>query len=344
MIKTNNELKDFLHKIEAEKTLAIDTEFKRVNSYYPQLCLLQIACDSATDCIDVLADINLEPLFDKLYDEQTLWVVHSARQDIEALYCLCSCLPKQIFDTQIAAGLVNYPMQVSYQALTESLQGVYLEKAYTRFDWTTRPLPDEAVQYALDDVKYLLQNHRLLTKALEQQSKIHWQTEESNTLLNESLYKPPISESWRRLKGFSRLSKKAQLFAAQLASWREYQAIKTNKPRRWVMSDDKLFAYATGKQKLSKLATTKFRDFVSKQPNLDTQDFSQKKHTPPTKAEKHQKQMLQKLIQDKANQYNLSAEMLANSKSILRYIRGDHTVGFCKGWRFELLREDLNAK
>ncbi|MBT5286949.1 MAG: ribonuclease D, partial [Candidatus Thioglobus sp.] len=159
MIQTPTQLRDFLHSIKDETELAIDTEFKRVNTYYPVLCLVQIATKKNTDCIDVLALDDLNPLFDKLYQDDCLWIVHSARQDIEALHYLSKQLPKQLFDTQIAASLVNYPAQISYQALTESLQNVHLEKAYTRLDWTIRPLPDEAIEYALDDVRYLLKNY-----------------------------------------------------------------------------------------------------------------------------------------------------------------------------------------
>jgi len=167
MIQTPTQLRDFLHSIKDETELAIDTEFKRVNTYYPVLCLVQIATKKNTDCIDVLALDDLSPLFDKLYQDDCLWIVHSARQDIEALHYLSKQLPKQLFDTQIAASLVNYPAQISYQALTESLQNVHLEKAYTRLDWTIRPLPDEAIEYALDDVRYLLKNYHQLKTQLK---------------------------------------------------------------------------------------------------------------------------------------------------------------------------------
>jgi ribonuclease D len=107
MIQTQAQLSDFLHNIENETELVIDTEFKRVNTYYPLLCLVQIATKRATDCIDVLAIKNLQPLFNKLYQQNCLWIVHSARQDIEALHCLSGKLPTQLFDTQIALDLLK---------------------------------------------------------------------------------------------------------------------------------------------------------------------------------------------------------------------------------------------
>ena len=172
MIQTQAQLHDFLKAIQSETELAIDTEFKRVSTYYPVLCLVQIATKSATDCIDILALDDLEPLFDKLYQNDCVWIVHSARQDIEAMHCLSGRLPKQLFDTQIAASLLNHPIQISYQALTENLQNVYLEKAYTRLDWTTRPLPEGAIEYALDDVRYLIKNYHQLKAQLQAENKL----------------------------------------------------------------------------------------------------------------------------------------------------------------------------
>ena len=131
MINNDIELNNFLEIIKDANILGIDTEFRRIDSYFPELCLIQISTEEQLECIDVLLISNLEPLFKKLYDAQSKWIVHSARQDIEALYLLSNRVPNAIFDTQIAASFLNYPLQVSYQSLTESLQNVLLEKKFT---------------------------------------------------------------------------------------------------------------------------------------------------------------------------------------------------------------------
>lgn len=341
MIQTQAQLRDFLNTIQDETELAIDTEFKRVSTYYPVLCLVQIATKSATDCIDVLALDGLEPLFDKLYQDDCVWIVHSARQDIEAMYRLSERLPKQLFDTQIAASLLNHPMQVSYQALTESLQNVYLEKAYTRLDWTTRPLPEGAIEYALDDVRYLIKNYHQLKTQLQAENKSNWIIEEAQNLLNIDLYLPPIDQAWQRVKGLSRINKSAHVLAAQLAAWREHQAQTSNKPRKWMLADDTLIAHALGKESLSSKAQKSFDDFLTKHLSIQNIKINIKKNEPPTKTEKAQKVVLQKLIQKKANQYNLAIEVMASSKSLLKYIRGDQSVMFCQGWRYHLLQREL---
>ena len=251
MIQTKPQLERYLKKINSESRLAIDTEFKRINTYYPQLCLVQIATTHSVECIDVLSINDLDPLFEKLYHNKTKWIVHSARQDIEALYLLSKRIPTSLFDTQIAASLLNYPLQISYQALTEILQDVYLDKSFTRFDWTTRPLPANVVEYALNDVRYLLSNSEKLKHELTISKKIQWLGEETRFLLDQELYEPSIEQICYKTKGLSQLGKKFQDKAIKLTAWREKKAQQKNKPRKWIMSDQKLLDYASGKSKLS---------------------------------------------------------------------------------------------
>ncbi|HCQ69746.1 MAG TPA: ribonuclease D, partial [Gammaproteobacteria bacterium] len=233
----------------------------------------------------------------------------------------------------------------SYQALTESLQNVYLEKAYTRLDWTTRPLPEAAIEYALDDVRYLIKNYHQLKAQLQAENKLDWIVEEAQDLLNIDLYLPPIDQAWQRVKGLSRINKNAHVLAAQLAAWREHRAQANNKPRKWILADDALIAHALGKEKLSNKAQKSFDDFLTLHTDIQNIKISINKNKPPTKTEKSQKVVLQKLIQEKANQYNLAIEVMASSKSLLKYIRGDRSVMFCQGWRYHLLQEELeNAK
>ena len=345
MIQTPSELDCFLEKIANDQYLAIDTEFKRVSTFYPELCLIQIATATQIDCIDVLAIKNLSGLFAKLYDPQTHWVVHSARQDIEALYYLSEQLPTQLFDTQLAASLLGMSHQISYQALTIDLQDVHLEKAYTRLDWTTRPLPAGAIDYALDDVRYLLESQQQLQKRLIQENKLDWLIEDGQKLLASDLYQPNFAEAWKKVKGVNRINKKAQNRAIQLAAWRESQAIAQDKPRRWVMDDETLLNYALQKSQLSTAAKAQFDSFIEQHAELANIDKPLVKTKPPTASEKAEKNKLQKLIQQKADAYNLDSSMIANGKSLLKYIRGDHSVEFTQGWRGELLRGELkNAK
>ncbi len=340
LITTNTQLSDFLRTIETETELAIDTEFRRINTYRPILCLLQIATKQTAVCIDILAFDDLTPLFDKLYHPDTLWIVHASTQDIEAIYQHSGQFPKRLFDTQIAASLLNYPAQISYQALTQSLQQVHLPKAYTRLDWTTRPLPLEAIEYALDDVRYLRKNYHTLRAQLSTEQKSTWMAEESRTLLARVTCPLDIHQTWQKVRGFKNLPKTKRTLGAQLSAWREQQAQQRNKPRRWIMSDEQLINYALDLQKLSAKSQAKFSDFLTQHPELAQLTPAIIAHKPPTPSEKSRQAELQKLIAQKANQYNLQPEIIASNKTLLHYAQGKRALNMCQGWRATLLSKD----
>mgnify|MGYP001970263634 FL=1 len=345
MIQTKPQLERYLKTINSNSRLAIDTEFKRINTYYPELCLVQIATIDSEECIDVLSINDLDPLFEKLYHNKTEWIVHSARQDIEALYHLSKRMPTSLFDTQIAASLLNYPLQISYQALTEILQDVQLDKSFTRFDWTTRPLPANVVEYALDDVRYLLPNFKTLEHELTISKKIQWLDEETRFLLDQELYEPSIEQICYKTKGLSQLGKKFQDKAIKLAAWRENNAQQKNKPRKWIMSDNKLLDYACGKSKLSTRSQKHYDDFVKESSETYSLPELLTPQKPLTSSEKSKKNELQRIINSIAEVYNLPPEIISTSKSLIRFMRGDLSAPLCSGWRAKLFnKEGLNAK
>ena len=345
MIQTKPQLERHLKKINSDSRIAIDTEFKRINTYYPELCLVQIATTHSIECIDVLSINDLDPLFEKLYHSKTEWIVHSARQDIEALYHISKRIPVSLFDTQIAASLLNYPLQISYQALTEILQDVQIDKSFTRFDWTTRPLPASVVAYALNDVRYLLPNFEKLKHKLTISKKIQWLDEETRFLLDEELYEPSIEQICYKTKGLSQLGKKFQEKAIKLAAWRENNAQQLNKPRKWIMSDKKLLDYACGKSMLSKRSQKLFDDFLKESSETFTLSELLTPQKPLTASEKRKKNELQRMINSLGEAYNLPPEVISTSKSLIRFIRGDLSAPLYNGWRAKLLnKEKLDAK
>ena len=338
MINTQQQLQNFLNAISGDSLLAIDTEFKRVNTYYPELCLVQIATNNFIECIDILAIKDLKQLFEKLYHIDSKWVVHSARQDIEALFLLSNRIPLSIFDTQIAASLLNFPLQVSYQSLTHELQNIYLEKKHTRFDWTSRPLPKDVLEYALDDVRYLLPNYRILKDKLDLENKTQWLDEETSLLLDQKLYEPNIEQICKKTKGLSKINSRSQKQAIKLVYWRENTAQKENKPRKWIMSDEKLLDYACGKNNLSVSSKKLFDKFTSH--NFKKSTFSKAFHPqkPLSNDEKLKKNELQNLINELALKYNLPPELICSGKSLVKFIRGDSESPLKKGWRSKILK------
>jgi ribonuclease D len=338
LIKNNEQLGKYLNTIDEESILGIDTEFRRIDSYSPELCLVQIASKSQLECIDILSINNLEPLFDKLYDGKTLWVIHSARQDIEALYYLSNRIPDLLFDTQIGASFLNYPIQVSYQSITEKLQNIFLEKKFTRFDWRKRPLPNDVLKYALDDVKYLLPNYRILKKELVSQGKLSWVEEEVQFLLNKDTYEPNYRQILKKTKGINKISHKNQENAFKLIHWRESVAQQKNKPRKWIMSDESLIDYANGQRKLSDSQNKHFENFIRKSKFKPALEYSLTAKKPLTESEKLLKNQLKDKINLLSTKYAIPGELICSSKNLVKLIKGDNTLSIKSGWRSELFK------
>jgi ribonuclease D len=338
LIKNNEQLEKYLNDINEESILGIDTEFRRIDSYSPELCLIQIATKTQLECIDILSINNLEPLFDRLYDGKTLWVIHSARQDIEALYYLSGRTPSHLFDTQISASFLNYPIQVSYQAITEKLQNIFLEKKFTRFDWRKRPLPNDVLKYALDDVKYLLPNYKILKKELINQGKLSWAEEEVQFLLNKDTYEPNYRQILKKTKGINKISHKNQENAFKLIHWRESIAQQKNKPRKWIMSDESLIDYASGQRKLSDSKNQLFKNFIRKSKFKPSLEHSLAAKKPLSESEK----LLKKQLKDKINllstKHAIPSELICSSKNLVNLIKADNTLSIQSGWRSELFK------
>jgi ribonuclease D len=338
LIKNNEQLEKYLNDISEESILGIDTEFRRIDSYSPELCLIQISSKNHLECIDVLLINNLEPLFDKLYDGKTLWVIHSARQDIEALYYLSNRIPSLLFDTQIGASFLNYPIQISYKMITEKLQNIFLEKKFTRFDWRKRPLPNDVLKYALDDVKYLLPNYRILKKELVDQGKLSWAEEEVQFLLNKDTYEPNYRQILKKTKGINKISHKNQENAFKLIHWRESIAKQKNKPRKWIMSDESLIDYANGQRKLSDSKNKSFENFIKKSKLIAVPEDSFVPKKPLSESEKLLKNQLKDKINLLSTKYEIPSELICSSKNLVKLIKGDNTLSIKSGWRSELFK------
>jgi ribonuclease D len=222
--------------IAAGALVAIDTEFIRERTYYPELCLIQIATTDLIACIDCLGSVDLTPLFAALLGPDCQWVLHSGRQDLEVVWNRAHALPKRLIDTQVAAALTGFSPQLGLQDLVTDLLGITLEKGHTRTDWSKRPLPAGALHYALDDVRYLLRAWARLQERLGALDRLAWFEEDCARLIDE----PPVADAttiFRRIKAPG-LSISQQCAALALVQWREQRAQQANRPRRWILADD----------------------------------------------------------------------------------------------------------
>lgn len=245
---TETELASALQLLSASDFVALDTEFMRESTYFPRLCLVQAATADHCVLIDPLAIADLGALWDFLLDRRRLKVLHAARQDMETLSLAIAharpgsepVVPGPLFDTQIAAGLLGHAGQIGYGGLVEARLGHTLSKGQARTDWARRPLKPEQLSYAADDVRYLVPLYRNLQQALEAACRTAWADAENAVLEDARLYRTEPQDAWQRLKGLERLQPDQRAVAKLLAQWRESRAMKSDKPRGWIIADDAL--------------------------------------------------------------------------------------------------------
>ncbi len=247
-VTQDSQLSDALGLLAPSNFLVVDTEFLREKTYFAKLCLVQLANEHAVVVVDVLALSTLKPLLDFIYQPQRLKILHSARQDLEVLsqaYAklnphAITVVPAPLFDTQVAAGLTGLPAQIGYADLLNRKLAVQLAKDLTRTDWSKRPLTAAQIQYAADDVRYLVPLYHQLHNELQQHNRLSWLQEECVALEDAALYRTVPEEAWQRLKGTQQLQPEQRVALKSLAAWRETRAIEKDKPRGWILSDDAL--------------------------------------------------------------------------------------------------------
>lgn len=237
-------LDEFCAGLRGASWLALDTEFIREQTYYPQLCLVQIASPDQIACIDPLALPSLEPLLAVLYDPTVTKVLHAAYQDLEIFYCLRGAVPAPVFDTQQAAAALGYGDQIGYAHLAQRMLGVALEKTHTRVDWRRRPLAAAWLAYAANDVRYLREIYLRQWAMLTERGWPEALAENFAALADPARYQPQPQEIWRRIRDHRRLRGPQQAVLQALAAWREEQAMHHDRPRRWILHDGLLLDMA----------------------------------------------------------------------------------------------------
>jgi ribonuclease D len=223
-----------------------DTEFIGEDTYYPHLCLIQVATPERLFVIDPLAADTgpLDRFWEVVADPAHTAVVHAGREEIRMCQLGCGRPPGNLFDLQIAAGLVGLGYPMGHGPLVSQLLGTQLAKAETLTDWSRRPLTWQQLQYAYDDVRFLLPLWRQLTKRLDKLGRAEWAAEEFATLIRRALVENPAVERWRKLRGLGALDRRRLAVVRQLYAWREETAARTNRPARTIVRDDLLVEIA----------------------------------------------------------------------------------------------------
>ncbi|MCB9947856.1 MAG: ribonuclease D [Rhodospirillaceae bacterium] len=244
MITDTDTLADFCRRMDSADFLAIDTEFMRESTYWPILCVAQVAGPDEAAAIDALADgLDLTPLFELLLDPRHLKVFHSGRQDIEIIFNRTGRLPLPVFDTQLAAMVCGFGESVAYETLVNRLAGKRLDKSSRFTDWAHRPLSERQLRYALDDVIHLRTVYEALAAKLAESGRESWLEEELADLTAQETYTQPPDAAWRRLRTRSTDCRFLAVLR-EVAAWRELEAQRRNVPRGRVLRDDAIMEIA----------------------------------------------------------------------------------------------------
>jgi ribonuclease D len=220
--------------------VTIDTEFLRESTYYPILCVMQMASPDEALVVDALApEIDLAPFFALMADERVLKVFHAGRQDIEIIWHRAGLIPHPVFDTQIAAMVLGYGDSISYEQLVQRITGDHLDKSHRFTDWSRRPLSKAQIAYAISDVTHLRDIYLALSADLEKRGRAEWVNEEMEVLTSPETYRAEPESAWQRVRTRARKPKELAVLM-EVAAWREREAQSRDVPRGRVLKDDAL--------------------------------------------------------------------------------------------------------
>jgi ribonuclease D len=238
LITTTDELATTCERLACHPFVTIDTEFLRETTYYPLLCVAQLASNDEAVVIDALAPgIDLAPFFDLMTNEKVLKVFHAARQDIEIVWHRAKAIPHPIFDTQVAAMVLGHGDSISYDQLVQRITGDTLDKSHRFTDWTRRPLSPAQIKYALSDVTHLRDVYISLLADLGRRGRTEWMDDEMEVLTSPDTYRAEPERAWMRLKTRVRKPKELAVLI-EVAAWREREAQTRDVPRSRVLKDD----------------------------------------------------------------------------------------------------------
>ncbi|HEX4295842.1 MAG TPA: ribonuclease D [Rhizomicrobium sp.] len=360
IVQTTDELRALTQELAGAPYLALDTEFMRDQTYWPKLCLIQIAAPGTSAIIDPLAEgMDLTPFYDLLRQPGVVKVLHAARQDLEIFSQQGGVIPEPLFDTQIAAMVCGFGDAASYETLARKLAKVEIDKSARYSDWSHRPLSKRQLEYAMADVTHLCTIYEAMTQMLARTGRASWVEEEIAALRDPALYRLDPKESWRRLK--PRTSNKRFLaMLAALAEWREREAQTRDMPRGRVLKDEALTEIAAhppeNAEALERIRAVPKGFAASRLGKGLLEAIELGRHAaPPDGIEPRQPQrrrepspaaidLLKTLLRLKAEEVGVAPRLIADSDDIEKLAaQEDDGVAALHGWRADVFGNDALA-
>lgn len=351
-ISTYEELSAFCERAARFDAIAVDTEFLRERTYHPRLCLVQVATPDECVVIDVIAIDNLAPLAILMRDEGTVKVFHACSQDMEVLNYTLGALPAPIFDTQVAAAFLGERMQASYNGMVHAFCGVTLPKSESLTDWSRRPLTPEQIEYALDDVRYLIKAYDVIMERLDKSGRASWVLDEIKPLTDRSHYVVDRRVAFKRVKRVNSLTRRQLAVARELAAWREARAEYSNIPRKWLMSDEVLIALSKrpphdaaslrrvrGTEQLSDADVAGALSVIARGESCpaDKYPFIARAHKPASPELESVIDLMYALIRLVGERSGVATAMIASRDDLVDYVDRPQDSPLREGWRFELV-------
>jgi ribonuclease D len=354
VVESAADLHDVCGRLAAHPWIALDTEFMRESSYYPQLCYVQLAIPDRVYLIDPLALEDLDPLFAILTDAGIEKVIHSARQDLEAIYRRGGAVAAPIFDTQLAANFLGLPEQISYAGLVQAKLGLHLPKDHSRTDWTARPLTAEQIDYAVDDVAHLAALYPGMRAEMEERGRLAWLEEERAGIARALDIHVEPDTAWMRVGALQRLSGARLAVGQALAAWREETAQQQDLPRKWVLDDDSLVAIARSRPR-SEADLNSIRGLNSRtrkrygaaiiQVVADSVDHLPRGTLPVKEALRHDQRavldLLMAVVRVRAVQLHIAPSLLVRRDDLENWLKGEGDPAFLTGWRRDAIGGQL---
>jgi ribonuclease D len=354
LIATTQELVEVCHRLAHHTFVTVDTEFLRETTFWPKLCVVQLASADEAVAIDALADgLDLTPLFALMADKKVVKVFHAARQDVEIFWHLAKMIPTPLFDTQVAAMVCGFGDQVSYSELVQTITKVSLDKSSRFTDWSRRPLSAAQIDYAIADVTYLRDVYLALRQRLERTGRLSWLDDELAQLTAPSTYEQHPENAWERFR--SRVRKPRDLSVLmEVAAWRESEAQSRDVPRSRVLKDDILVEIALAAPR-SPEALSNLRSFPRGMENARAgtqilaaieQGLARDPATLP-KMERERRssggatvELLKVLLRQVSEAHGVAAKMIATVDDLDAIAADDRApVATMSGWRYAIFGE-----
>jgi ribonuclease D len=355
-ITTTADLAEFCRSFGDEEFITVDTEFIRERTYFPQLCLMQVATSHEAVAIDPIAgpDMDLTPLYDAFANERLVKVFHAASQDIEIFVKESGRVPFPLYDTQIAAMVCGYGESISYENLVMDIVGAPLDKASRFTDWARRPLSDRQLVYALDDVIHLREIYTELKKHIAEDGREEWIAEEMAAATDITKYRVDANRAWVRLKVKSRSPEVLNILRAA-AAWREEMAAKKDVPRQRILKDDYVVQVAMqlpetveqlldirgiqgqmGREMMASLVEALHGARMAPKESFPQPEAREK---PMQAAQEACLDQLKLLLRQKAEDFHTVPRLVADKQELEDVVRGKlplEKAAFGHGWRYEI--------